>query len=155
MSGDRTWYSVTAYWPARAGFQEVDTLLSGLGFQHDQPDPASWHTGECPTDQGLQIAQELRGVAARHRFAFEVSEEATDFDMGRRYTYLPDQDVLHQTSVGNDRNDYLPVQQLWEAIDQTATREELAETLEAASGRHVERGLQAWRDDRRGPSAMP
>ena len=75
--------------------------------------------------------------------------------MGRRSTYLPDQDVLHQTTVGNDRNDYLPVQQLWEAIDQTTTREELAQTLEAASGRHVERGLQAWRDDRRGPSAMP
>jgi hypothetical protein len=154
MSGDRTWYSVTAYWPSPAGFQEVDTLLSRLGFQRDQPDPASWHGGEHPADQGSQIAQELRGVAARHRFAFEVTEEATDFDMGRRYTYLPDQDVLHQTTVGNDRNDYLLVQQVWDAIDQTATREELVQALEADSGRLIERGLTAWRDPR-GPPATP
>jgi len=110
----------------------VDTLLSGLGLQPNQPDPASWHTEEeCPTDQGSHIAHELRGVAARHRFAFEVVEEATDFGMGRRYTYLPDQDVLHQTTVGNDRDDYLLVQQLWDAIDQTTTREELIQALEA------------------------
>jgi hypothetical protein len=153
MSGDRTWYSVTVYWPAPAGFQEVDTLLSGLGFQRDQPDPASWHAGESPADQGSRIAQELRGVAARHRFAFEVSEEATDFGMGRRYTYLPDQDVLHKTTVGNDRDDYLPVQQVLEAIDQTATREELVQALEAESGRQVERGLAAWRDPRDPPAA--
>ncbi len=40
MSGDRTWYSVTAYWPTPAGFQEVDSLLSGFGYQPDQPSPA-------------------------------------------------------------------------------------------------------------------
>jgi hypothetical protein len=154
MSGDRTWYSVTAYWPARAGFQEVDTLLSGLGFQRDQQDPDSWHAEECPAGQGSQIAEELRGVAARDRFAFEVAEEATDFGMGRRYAYLPDQDVLHQTTVGNDRGDYLPVQQVWEAIDQTATREELVQVLEAESGRQVERGLAAWRDPRDPPATL-
>ncbi len=131
----------------------MDTLLSGLGLQPNQPDPASWHTAEeCPTDQGSHIAHELRGVAARHRFAFEVVEEATDFGMGRRYTYLPDQDVLHQTTVGNDRDDYLPVQQLWDAIDQTTTREELIQALDAESGRLVERGLAAWRDPRDPPA---
>jgi hypothetical protein len=35
MSGDRTGYSVTAYWPAPAGFHEMDSLLSGVGFQRD------------------------------------------------------------------------------------------------------------------------
>jgi Protein of unknown function (DUF3145) len=99
----------------------------------------------------LEIAEELRGMAARHRFAFEVVEEATDFGMGRRYTYLPDQDVLHRTTVGNDRDDYLPVEQVWAAIDQTATREELVQALEAESGRPVERGLAAWRDPRDPP----
>jgi hypothetical protein len=154
MSGDHTCYSVTAYWPALAGFQEVDSLLRGFGFQRDQPAPHSWQTGECLEDQGVEIAEELRGVAARHRFAFEVTEEAAGFDMGRRYTYLPDQDVLHQTTVGNDRNDYLLVQQVWDAIDQTATREELVQALEADSGRLVERGLAAWRDPR-DPPATP
>jgi len=93
-------------------------------------------------------------VAARHRFAFEVVEEATDFDMGRRYTYLPDQDALHTTTVGNDREDYLPVRQVWDAIDQTTTREELVQALEGESGRHIERGLAAWRDPR-DPPATP
>ena len=51
-------------------------------------------------------------MAVRHRFAFEVTEEATDFDMGRRYSYLPDLDAMHTTTVGNDRNDYLLVQQV-------------------------------------------
>jgi hypothetical protein len=51
--------------------------------------PHSWHAAECPADQGLRIAQELRSVAARHRFAFEVSEEATDFDMGRQAAVPP------------------------------------------------------------------
>jgi hypothetical protein len=155
MSGDHTHYSVTAYWPAPAGFQEVDSLLRGFGFQRDQDAPHAWQTGECLDDLGVEIAEELRAVAVRHRFAFEVVEEATDFDMGRRYTYLPDQDVLHQTTVGNDRNDYLLVQQVWEAIDQTTTREELVQTLETTSGRHIERGLQVWRHDHRGPPANP
>jgi Protein of unknown function (DUF3145) len=96
----------------------------------------------------------LRGVAARHRFAFEVSEEATNFDMGCRYSYLPDRDVLHQTTVGNDRNDYLLVRQVWDAIDQTSSRDELVQALEAESGRHVERDLAAWRDPR-DPPATP
>jgi len=39
--------------------------------------------------------------------------------------------VLHRTTVGNDRADYLPVQQVWAAIEQTATREELVQALEA------------------------
>jgi hypothetical protein len=154
MNGDRTGYSVTAYWPAPAGFQEADGLLRGFGFQRDQPAPDRWQAGECLDDQGFEIAQELRAVAIRHRFAFEVTEEATDFDMGRRYTYLPDQDALHTTTVGNDRNDYLLVQQVWDAIDQTTTREELVQALEAESGRHIERGLAAWRDPR-DPPATP
>ncbi len=151
--GDRTWYTVTAYQPGPAASQEVDTLLGRLGFQREQPDRDWWQAGEYPTEQGLQIAQELQRLAARHRFAFEVCEEAGGFDMGRCYTYLPELDVLQQTTIGNHRNDYLPVQQLWAAIDQTATREELVQTLEAASGRHVERGLVAWRDPRDPPAS--
>jgi hypothetical protein len=83
-----------------------------------------------------------------------VSEEATDFDMGCRYAYTPDPGVLHQTTLGNDHNDYLGVEELWQAIDATATREELVERLEVASGRHVERDLAAWRD-LRDPPATP
>jgi hypothetical protein len=154
MSGDRTWYSVTAYWPAPAGFEEVDTVLSRRGFQRNPSQPDSWQTDEYPANQGPQIAEELRALAVQHRFAFEVAEDATDFDLGRRYSYLPDQDVLHQTTVGNDRADYLLVQQVWDAIDQTTTREELVQALEAQSGRAVDRGLAAWRDPR-DPPATP
>jgi hypothetical protein len=111
------------------------------------------HTGECPAEQGSQIAQELQRVAARHRFAFEVAEEATDFEMGRRYTYLPDQDVLHQGMFGNDGRDYLPVERVVEAIDTTTSRDELVQTLEAASGIQAARGLQAWHDGPRDPPA--
>ena len=154
MSGDRTWYTVTAYRAGTAALQEVDTLLGGFGFQREQPDQHWWQDSEYPADEGLQIAQGLQRLADRHRFAFQVCEEASDFDMGRRYPYLPDPGVLHQTTIGNDRNDYLPVQQVWEAIDHTATREELVQALEAESGRHVERGLAAWRDPR-DPPATP
>jgi hypothetical protein len=110
MSGDRTWYTVTAYWPGPAGFQEVDTLLSGRGFQTHSARPGLVAHRGVPGRPGIADRARAAGVAAWYRFAFEVSEEATDFDMGRRYTYLPDQDVLHQTTVGNDRTGYLPIQ---------------------------------------------
>jgi hypothetical protein len=98
------------------------------------------------------MAHELRQVAARHWFAFEVTEEASDFDMGRRYSYLPDQDTLHTTTLSNDRNDYQLVQQVWDAIDQTTTREELVQALEGDTGRLVDRVLAAWRDPRDAPA---
>ncbi len=152
MSGDRTWYTVTAYRPELAAARALDTALTGLGFQLDDsahPDhQIEWQASEYPAGQGSEIAEHVQQLAARHRFAFELSEEATDFDMGSRYAYTPDPGVLHQTTLGNDHNDYLGVEELWQAIDATATREELVERLEAVSGRHVERGLAAWRDQR-------
>jgi hypothetical protein len=35
MSGDRTWYTVTAYRPELAAARALDTALTGLGFQLD------------------------------------------------------------------------------------------------------------------------
>jgi hypothetical protein len=59
---------------------------------------------------------------------------------GRRSPYRPALGALQQTTIGNG---YLPAPQLWEAIDQTTTRQAPVQTLAAASGRHVERGLAA------------
>jgi hypothetical protein len=152
MSGDRTWYTVTAYRPELAAARALEAALTGLGFQLDDsahPDhQIEWQASEYPAGQGLEIAEQLQQLAAQHRFAFELAEEATDFDMGCRYAYAPDPGVLHQTTLGNDHNHYLGVEEVWQAIDATATREELVEKLETVSGRPVERGLAAWRDQR-------
>jgi hypothetical protein len=156
MSGDRTWYTVTVYRPELAAAQALDAAMAGQGFQPDEqahPDEAEWQAADYPAGQALEIAEQLLELAERHRFAFEVCEEATDFDMGRRYTYLPGRGILHQATIGNDHHDYLPVDQVRQAIDQTATRQELVEALEAAGGLHIERDLETWRDQRDPPAA--
>jgi len=155
MSSDRTWYTVYAYRTDPAAAHTLNATMAGLGFRGDgsAPEVLEWQADDHPVGRSQEIAEELRRLAARHRFAFEVYEEATELDMGHHYTYLPDQDLLHQGMFGNDGRDYLPVERVVEAIDTTTSREELVQTLEAASGIQAARGLQAWHDGPRDPPA--